>query len=79
MTVIGNVPVVVGVPERIPPKMSGLDNDRPEGGAFVSLQVCGFAPPFAVNLKLYGRFIAAAGGDGNVTMLIDPRSAIWIV
>jgi len=78
MTVMGKVPAVVGVPDSTPPKLSD-DNDRPGGKDPVSLQVSGFSPPNAVNLKLYGRFIAAPGGGEELTILGGGGFAIWIV
>src|SRR6476619_5791591 len=52
LTVIGNDPATVGVPERTPP----LLNDKPDGNAPVSLHVSGASPRAAENTKRYGAF-----------------------
>src|SRR4026208_160482 len=50
LTVIGNDPALVGVPERTPPLLT----DKPDGSAPVSLHVNGASPNAAEKINLYG-------------------------
>ena len=62
MTVMGEEPITVGLPESTPALLS----TKPEGSAPVSLQTSGASPLDAVKVKLYGRFTAPAEGGGVV-------------
>src|SRR5215510_9354883 len=73
--VIGNGPVLVGVPDRVP----SFARFRPGGSAPVSLQVSGASPPLAVNRKLYGRLIAPSEGGGLVLITGGGGSLMIIV
>ena len=64
ITVIGNEPIAVGVPARVPP----VAKLRPGGSGPVSLQVRGLTPSLAVNVNLYSRFTAPSPGEGMVLM-----------
>ena len=75
VTVMGNDPVVVGVPESTP---SALKFEA-GGNAPVSLQLSGASPPVAVKVKLYGKFSAPAEGAGAVLITGGGGGAMLIV
>jgi hypothetical protein len=68
VTVTGNVPGTVGVPERTPP-----ENVIPGGNAPVSVKVYGLVPPDAVNVT--GPYAVPTGpdaSDGGATVIVTP-------
>ena len=65
MTVIGEVPTMVGVPERTPAVLRA----RPAGNAPDSVQASGGNPAVAEKVKLYGRFTTPKSGGGVVLIV----------